>query len=806
MIIKKVRLFPFAGINDKELLFEKKLNIIHGPNEVGKSTIVKALFFVLFTPVKLTPSKEKALLENTLPANGGDTIRVKIEFESAGVNYILYKTWGGQKQVSLKIDGVLELNEFEKVQQKMEEVLGLNEATWKNVLFSKQALLEKTITLIRDQSEITNSFSDILRSAVMVQGGISPEKLKEELQQNIEKYYGYWDRVNNAPIGNRGISNRWTRNVGKILTTYYQLEEAKNNFDLSLKYQTELDHLVKEIGDQTADYKKVNEFVQKNQDIAKDVRIRAKLTGDLALEKHKLDKFKDANINWPKLLANKELNQTLLTSCNENIIKLNTELGIATQKENAKQKSERYATLLILTKELNLLEQQLKDYILVEPTDLKEARLLYKAIEQNRLKIEAQKLKISILVKENFTAKITQGLGLGEQKEFFAGNDFQTEVPGKFEMETSQYVFKVFSGNEDIQLLSNQIQIDEKTLNEILARYQVVDLSQLEKLEHDQKEIKSKIEVKNGQIKTMLGNDKLSDLAHEMQQLESLPSVRETIYLRGQIQEESNKITAITLNQGNDSKITDHYVKEFLSPENLNDLLIDSLNGYRNVEKEILALKPLPEGITSADDFLKQYDNFKESLMGLFQKNQDLINKKTLLEKDEPAYTLEELKQQIEVLNKELERNKSEGLAYSKILTRLDELLAFQSEEVFGPYYELTKKYFSEITGGRYSDISMDNILPSSVSNGSFSLPADLLSQGTKDALALALKLSMSSYYLKNSDGFIVMDDPLTDMDQNRQVLAANSLRNFSNDKQVILFTCHQSHAEILNGHHIVLS
>ena len=32
-------------------------------------------------------------------------------------------------------------------------------------------------------------------------------------------------------------------------------------------------------------------------------------------------------------------------------------------------------------------------------------------------------------------------------------------------METSQYVFKVFSGNEDIQLLSNQIQIDEKTLN-----------------------------------------------------------------------------------------------------------------------------------------------------------------------------------------------------------------------------------------------------------------------------------------------------------------------------------------------------
>ena len=71
--------------------------------------------------------------------------------------------------------------------------------------------------------------------------------------------------------------------------------------------------------------------------------------------------------------------------------------------------------------------------------------------------------------------------------------------------------------------------------------------------------------------------------------------------------------------------------------------------------------------------------------------------------------------------------------------------------------------------------------------------------------LALSLRLSMADYYSKDNKGFLIMDDPLTDMDASRQQSAANCIKQFATEKQVILFTCHQSHADILGGNRLSL-
>ena len=44
------------------------------------------------------------------------------------------------------------------------------------------------------------------------------------------------------------------------------------------------------------------------------------------------------------------------------------------------------------------------------------------------------------------------------------------------------------------------------------------------------------------------------------------------------------------------------------------------------------------------------------------------------------------------------------------------------------------------------------------------------------------------------------MDDPLVDMDPERQALAAAVLARFAARQQLIVFTCHPSHAEILGA------
>lgn len=43
MILKEIELKPLAGIPDHLFRFEKKLSVILGPNEAGKSTLYNAL-------------------------------------------------------------------------------------------------------------------------------------------------------------------------------------------------------------------------------------------------------------------------------------------------------------------------------------------------------------------------------------------------------------------------------------------------------------------------------------------------------------------------------------------------------------------------------------------------------------------------------------------------------------------------------------------------------------------------------------------------------------------------------------------
>jgi exonuclease SbcC len=100
----------------------------------------------------------------------------------------------------------------------------------------------------------------------------------------------------------------------------------------------------------------------------------------------------------------------------------------------------------------------------------------------------------------------------------------------------------------------------------------------------------------------------------------------------------------------------------------------------------------------------------------------------------------------------------------------------------------------------------MDGSLPRALADGNgMSIGWELLSAGTKATLALALRLAMAEYFLGDSDGFMMMDDPLVDMDPTRRKAAAQCLVSFGSARQLILFTCHPSTAELLGGNLIRL-
>ena len=56
----------------------------------------------------------------------------------------------------------------------------------------------------------------------------------------------------------------------------------------------------------------------------------------------------------------------------------------------------------------------------------------------------------------------------------------------------------------------------------------------------------------------------------------------------------------------------------------------------------------------------------------------------------------------------------------------------------------------------------------------------------------------MAAHFLEGLDGFLILDDPMVDLDTDRQRKTADILREFAEQKQVILLTCHEAHAELL--------
>jgi exonuclease SbcC len=105
------------------------------------------------------------------------------------------------------------------------------------------------------------------------------------------------------------------------------------------------------------------------------------------------------------------------------------------------------------------------------------------------------------------------------------------------------------------------------------------------------------------------------------------------------------------------------------------------------------------------------------------------------------------------------------------------------------------------MSGKSFSRVEMEQDLPGKlIKDDGSELSYNLLSFGTKDTFSLALRLTMAEYFLQDKSGFLILDDPLVDMDLGRQALAAEQINEFAKTRQVIFFTCHPQTAEMLSG------
>ena len=104
-----------------------------------------------------------------------------------------------------------------------------------------------------------------------------------------------------------------------------------------------------------------------------------------------------------------------------------------------------------------------------------------------------------------------------------------------------------------------------------------------------------------------------------------------------------------------------------------------------------------------------------------------------------------------------------------------------------------TQEIFSRLTGERYEELSLSRELTASLrrSGEGVAHPDLLVSRGTRDQLYLALRLALCAMTSPGEEPCpIVLDDALVTFDDERLGLALDYLRELSQQRQILLFTC----------------
>jgi exonuclease SbcC len=237
------------------------------------------------------------------------------------------------------------------------------------------------------------------------------------------------------------------------------------------------------------------------------------------------------------------------------------------------------------------------------------------------------------------------------------------------------------------------------------------------------------------------------------------------------------------------------------APDALLSLLADALALERDITRRIDASAPLPAGFSDPQSFLSAYEKARDDAKTLADERARLSDRKRELEVRAPGETADELAGPLRDAEAAFETAVRRGRALERISRTADALLLESDSAVFRGMQAELDPLIQAMSLGHHARVDMEGTLPRGLADGSGrALPWELLSGGTRDTLALAVRLAMASFFLRDTDGFLMLDDPLVEMDPERQKAAARALASFAEKRQLIVFTCHPATAELLGG------
>jgi len=801
MKLTSVRLCPFGRFTDASWDLAKPLVVVHGPNEIGKSTLRQAIVHALFTPTNLTPKRLALAIGPWLPLPAGDYAAVTLTFEHSGTAWTLEKRWGAGPASRLS-DGTTSLGDPEAVQKRLANMLEHSEATFRHVLFTGQAELERTIDAIKENAGGLRDIRDLLGAAASAGADVDEQKLRTLLDAKVRAAFSRWDDERERPERQngqeRGISNPWKKEIGDILAAWYDWQASEAEHHAILDVEKECDRVGLDVAVIEEAIRERETFVTKHGGLRGDLAERGQLEEREPRLAQSVAAMKEAFSGWPKAQAEIDAWQKRKPEIESQLKKLRQERTDADARRAGAATSASFDRIKQAKQVSEVAEKEVGK--LAHPGDdvLNEIAGLEKEIARAENQLAARTLSWRIESENPEAVAIERGNDAAET--VTAGPEAASgTAQGRVRLRTAGVTLTVESGADAVDAIFASLASNRTALSEKLAACGVASAEDARTIAHKHRESVTSAATQKKIYDGFLLGKPFEEWAEQVMVLAAIPATRDLAAIDDELATVGQRLASGEAEAAQSDEAIVRWTKHYADPDALGEQLLEEQGELKKTAERLKAIPGLPAGFATAKAFVEALDG------AIAQRS---AAEKQLTGKREELATLterlgdrrsEDEAERAEAAQRAFVRTHAKGRAYLRIRAELDRITATSGNDPLAAFSVKVADMFSRITGAA-AVLEFDGQVPANVVREAVTLPPERLSQGGSGALALAVRLAMAEAYLADGDGFIMLDDPLVHFDATRMSAAADILRRFAARSQVIYFTCHDHHADRLES------
>jgi exonuclease SbcC len=638
---------------------------------------------------------------------------------------------------------------------------------------------------------------------VLETDGVSVGRFQELLSLRRRELLNHWDLERQRPERKRSGDARWSRERGTVLEAQYALEDAESRFRQVREKEEALEAITENLEACSRETAETEKELHRIEGGAKDAEKRRALETRHKETELSLREVRKHYEDWTKYLLRREAMEGEIPELEKSVETLEQEkIQVQTYLEK-KELVERFRRVQAGRERLEQAEAELGTVPALPLLQLERLRQSAADLDKLQTALQAGNLSLSFRSREAADVVIQRDMDEPAEQHLSTGEELCLEASGKIEMRHPQWSLEVYSGRGEFTRVAEQYEQARSDHARLLEELKVGSAEEAVETSRRYESLRAAAQTARAVYEQELGGDTFAALQAACGETPGSPPAREQSQVLEDLVEKRSRLQKLKQELAEVRTSLADLEDRYGDKETLFARVAELGGIQREIAEKISGLSPLPQGYGDAQSLLDHYNGLTQQLQSVTQRRIRLESDFRNAEASLPDESSEEAARRVEEVREELNAQLKKAEILVRIQKVSEQMLGRLDKGVYGPFIGLVKRYLEGLSNKRYGDVPEGQIVPGGVvrRDGKV-LDYDLLSAGTKDLFALALRLAMAEFILGGREGFLLLDDPLVDLDPERQKRAAATLEDFADKQQLVVFTCQPAHAALFGEAH----